>query len=300
MFVGTTLVSVYRECGSVGHARKVFDEMTEPNVVAWNAVLTTCFQCGDVEVAEEVFGSMPLRDSTSWILCLRGMLRRSSCFDEAFGFFGELQREGVGANEASLTGVLSACVQAGAIEFGKVLHGLVESGFLSLISVNNVLLDMYSKSGNVEMALLVFETMPERKIVVSWTSMIAALKTHPEFHPETRSHLNHERGLREEERRAAHMHAKPDEMVSRRGEMAPRRGEIASRREIASKRGEIASKRGEMAPRKGEIAPRRGLREEERRTARMHAKPGEMVSRRGEMAPKRGEVASKRGEMASK
>ncbi|KAL6181619.1 hypothetical protein ACLB2K_048270 [Fragaria x ananassa] len=209
MFVGTTLMSVYGECGSVGHARKVFDEMTEPNVVAWNAVLTACFRCGDVEVAQEVFGSMPLRDSTSWNIVLAGYVKagelalareafwrmpvkddvswstmivgfaQSGCFDEAFGFFGELQREGVGANEASLTGVLSACAQAGAVEFGRVLHGLVEKGgFLSFISVSNALLDMYSKSGNVEMARLVFETMPERKSVVSWTSMIAAFAMH--------------------------------------------------------------------------------------------------------------------------
>ncbi|XP_050375969.1 pentatricopeptide repeat-containing protein At1g74630 [Argentina anserina] len=209
LFVGTTLVSMYGECGRVGYARKVFDEMPEPNVVAWNAVLTACFRCGDVEGAEEVFGSMPLRDLTSWNIVLAGYVKagelqlareafwrmpvrddvswstmivafaQSGCFDEAFGFFRELQRKGVGANEASLTGVLSACAQAGAVEFGRILHGLVEKGgFLSMISVNNALLDMYSKSGNVEMARLVFERMPERKSVVSWTSMIAALAMH--------------------------------------------------------------------------------------------------------------------------
>ncbi|KAM5570759.1 pentatricopeptide repeat-containing protein [Rosa sericea] len=209
VFVGTTLVSMYGECGCIGFARKVFDEMREPNVVAWNAVLTACFRCGDVEGAEEVFGSMPWRDLTSWNIVVAGYVKadelelakeafwrmpvkddvswstmivgfaQSGCFDEAFGFFGELQRKGVRPNEASLSGVLSACAQAGAVEFGRILHGLVEkAGFLSMISVNNALLDMYSKSGNVEMARLVFERMPERKSVVSWTSMIAALAMH--------------------------------------------------------------------------------------------------------------------------
>lgn len=209
LFVGTTLVSMYGECGRVDFAYKVFDEMCEPNVVAWNAVLTACFRCGDVEGAETTFGRMPLRDLTSWNILLAGYVKRdelelakkaflrmpvkddvswstmivgfaqSGCFDEAFGFFRELQQEGIRPNEASLTGVLSACAQAGAFEFGKILHGLVEkAGFLWMISVNNVLLDTYSKSGNVDMARLVFERMPEKKSIVSWTSMIAALAMH--------------------------------------------------------------------------------------------------------------------------
>ncbi|KAI7997968.1 Pentatricopeptide repeat-containing protein [Camellia lanceoleosa] len=42
-------------------------------------------------------------------------------------------------------------------------------------SVNNALLDTYSKCGNVGMARLVFERMPGKKSLVSWTSMMAGL-----------------------------------------------------------------------------------------------------------------------------
>lgn len=209
LFVGTTLISMHAECGRINFARKVFEEMFEPNVVAWNAMLTACFRCGDVKGATEVFDRMPLRDLTSWNIVLAGYMKvdelelakkaflrmpvkddvswstmivgfaQNGCFDEAFGFFRELQRKGIRPNEASLTAVLSACAQAGAIEFGKTVHGLAEkAGFLSMISVNNALLDTYSKSGNVGMARLVFERMPERKSIVSWTSMIAALAMH--------------------------------------------------------------------------------------------------------------------------
>ncbi|KAB2633517.1 pentatricopeptide repeat-containing protein [Pyrus ussuriensis x Pyrus communis] len=170
-FVGTTLISMYAECGRVKFAQKVFEEMREPNVVAWNAILTSCFRFGDAKGAETMFGQMPLRNLTSWNILLAGY---NGCFDEAFGFFRELQREGIRPNEASLTGVLSACAQAGAFEFGKILHCLVEkAGLLSMISVNNALLD----TGNVDMARLVFKRMPEKSII-SWTSMIAALAMH--------------------------------------------------------------------------------------------------------------------------
>lgn len=209
LFVGTTLISMYAECGCGPFARKVFDEMFEPNVVAWNAIVTACLRCGDVKGAEEMFNRMPLKNSTSWNVMLAGytkvgeleLARKSflempikddvswstmivgfshnGCFDEAFGFFRELQQVGMRPNEVSLTGVLSACGQAGAFEYGKILHGFLEkSGFLRIISVNNALLDTYSRCGNVGMARLVFKRMPEKKSIVSWTSMMAGLAMH--------------------------------------------------------------------------------------------------------------------------
>ncbi|KAK4835522.1 hypothetical protein QYF36_010904 [Acer negundo] len=72
LFVGTTLISMYGECGRVDFSMKVFDEMLEPNVVAWNAAVTACFRGGDLESSERLFESMPFKDSTSWNLMLAG------------------------------------------------------------------------------------------------------------------------------------------------------------------------------------------------------------------------------------
>ncbi|KAL5544481.1 hypothetical protein UlMin_008265 [Ulmus minor] len=209
VFVGTTLVSMYGECGCLEFARKVFEEMPEPNVVAWNAILTACFRGGDVSGAEGLFERMPIWNSTSWNVMLDGYLKagevelakkaflrmpvkddvswssmivgfaHNGCFGDAFETFREMHRVGLKPNEASLTGILSASAQAGALEFSKILHCFVDkAGFLSMISVNNALIDAYSRCGNVGMARIVFETIPEKKSIVSWTSMIAALAMH--------------------------------------------------------------------------------------------------------------------------
>jgi pentatricopeptide repeat protein len=209
IFVGTTLVSAYAECGCVGSAKKVFEEMREPNVVAWNAVVTACVRCGDVKGAAGMFDRMPIRNATSWNVMLAGYTKagelelakkvflempvkddvswstmisgfaHNGCFYEALGFFRELRRVGMRPNEVSLTVVLSMCALAGAIEFGKVLHGFLEkSGFLWIISVNNALIHTYSTCGNVGMARLIFEGMPKSKSIVSWTTMIAGLAMH--------------------------------------------------------------------------------------------------------------------------
>ncbi|KAJ8446883.1 hypothetical protein Cgig2_016193 [Carnegiea gigantea] len=209
LFVGTTLTSMYGECGCIEYARKVFEEIPEPNVVAWNAMLSACFRCGEVVFAKKVFNRMPTWDLTSWNVMLAGYAKAGELqlakevfekmpikddiswstmisgfvpngdFEDAFGFFRELRKLGLTPNEVSLTSVLSACAQAGAFEFGRILHGFVEkAGFGWMVSVSNALLDTYAKCGNLSMAKLVFERMPEKTSVISWTTMIAGLAMH--------------------------------------------------------------------------------------------------------------------------
>ncbi|WOL17140.1 hypothetical protein Cni_G25929 [Canna indica] len=209
LFVATTLVSMYAECGRIASARKTFDGIPQPNVVAWNAIMTAYFRVGDVGNAESVFDEMPLRNLTSWNIMLAGytrageleaakrlfisMLQKDSVswstmivgfanhglFNDAFGFFRQLLREGLRPNEVSLTGVLTACSQAGAFETGKILHGHMEkSGLNTITAVANALLDLYARCGSLEMARRVFNYEMGKKSVISWTSMIAALAMH--------------------------------------------------------------------------------------------------------------------------
>ncbi|KAL6997577.1 Pentatricopeptide repeat-containing protein, partial [Sarracenia purpurea var. burkii] len=72
LFVGTTLISMYAECECFGFAQKVFEEMFEPNVVAWNAVVNACFRCDDVKGAEKMFKRMPFRNVMLWNVMLAG------------------------------------------------------------------------------------------------------------------------------------------------------------------------------------------------------------------------------------
>ncbi|KAL9170625.1 hypothetical protein ABFS82_04G157900 [Erythranthe guttata] len=206
LFVGTTLISMYAECGCVEFAQNMFDEIPEPNIVTWNALVTAFFRCVDVkgaervfnlmpaknlasynlmlagytklgefEFARKVFDKMPIRDEISWSTMIVGFAQHG-CFNEAFEYFRELHKLGITPNEVSLTGALSACAQAGALEFAKILHGYIEKvGFVWMIPVNNALTDTYSKCGSIDMALLVFQRMPGEKSIVSWTSIIAGL-----------------------------------------------------------------------------------------------------------------------------
>ncbi|CAM8929165.1 unnamed protein product [Rhodiola kirilowii] len=209
LYVGTTIVSMYGECICVEYAQKVFDEMFSPNVVAWNALVTSCFRCNDLKALKTVFGEMPFKNVTSCNVMLAGYMKAGETklaldlfssmvakdavswssmiaglahngrFSEAFGIFRDLHQSSVRANEVSLTGVLSTCAQAGAFEFGKIVHGLIEKfGLGWMVSVNNALIDTYSRCGKVGMARSVFESMLDKSSVVSWTSMISGLAMH--------------------------------------------------------------------------------------------------------------------------
>ncbi|XP_051116708.1 pentatricopeptide repeat-containing protein At1g74630 [Andrographis paniculata] len=206
LFVGTTLLSMYAECGRIEFAQKVFDEMPDRNIATWNALVTAFFRSGDVIGAERVFNSMPAkglishnlmiagyakfgefvlaekvfdempsRDDVSWGTMIVGFAQHG-WFDHAFRYFRELVRAGTTPSEVSLTGVLSACAQMGALEFTKILQCYIEKvGLLWMIAANNALIDAYSKCGYTDTARLVFERMPGGKSVVSWTSIIGGL-----------------------------------------------------------------------------------------------------------------------------
>ncbi|KAK1571489.1 hypothetical protein Q3G72_018092 [Acer saccharum] len=100
LFVGTTLISMYGECGRVEFSMKVFDEMLEPNFVAWDAAVTACFRGGDLEsserlferemeMARKVFSEMEVKEDVSWSSMITA-LTQNGCFDEVFGVFMDL------------------------------------------------------------------------------------------------------------------------------------------------------------------------------------------------------------------
>ncbi|KAL4555673.1 hypothetical protein LXL04_038300 [Taraxacum kok-saghyz] len=204
LYVGTTLVSMYAECGWISHARNVFDEIPQPNIVAWNALITACIRCSDVKGAESLYKRMPVRDLHSSNIMLSGYMKSGEVhlahnlfanmptkddvsystmitgfshnghFHEAFNLFQQSHRLGLPPNEVTLTGILSVSTQSGEFQFAQILHCyLQKSGFVSRSIINNTLMDTYFKSGNTTMARSLFQKMPGKKNLVSWTTMVA-------------------------------------------------------------------------------------------------------------------------------
>eukprot|EP01018_Ginkgo_biloba_P013099 Gb_10133 [translate_table: standard] len=141
IFVGNALVTMYSKCGSMNHALQVFDEIPEPDLVSWNAIIAGYVREGHVE--------------------------------DLLHLFEAITHVGIRPDGFTFSTVLSGCSGSGALVQGKLFHAhIIKSGFELNMSVGNALVTMYSKCGSREDARRVFNVMPKRD-EVSWSAMIA-------------------------------------------------------------------------------------------------------------------------------
>ncbi|KAK9131505.1 hypothetical protein Sjap_011992 [Stephania japonica] len=141
----TTLMSFYASCERLGDACKVFDEMPQPDTVAWN-VLISCYANG-------------------------GRSR------DALALFNAMCNSGRGCKPDGVTCVLllRACAHLGTLDFGELVHRYIdENGYGNAINLRNSLIAMYSKCGNLDKAFQIFREMTERN-VVTWSAMISGM-----------------------------------------------------------------------------------------------------------------------------
>ncbi|XP_077230689.1 pentatricopeptide repeat-containing protein At3g62890-like [Tasmannia lanceolata] len=176
-YIRNSLIDMYSKCGSLESALYLFDESPTRDIVTWNSIIAGCFRRENVEKGREFFDKMPQRNVVSWNTAVAGYAQNGRA-TEALKLFRRMQYEGVKPNGVTLVGVLSACAQAGAVEVGKWVHRYIErSGIRMDVLLNNCLIDVYSKGGNLREARRVFDGMGERS-VVSWNSMISGLAMH--------------------------------------------------------------------------------------------------------------------------
>lgn len=146
LFVGTSLLNFYTKCEEVELGRKVFDEMTERNVVAWSAMI--------------------------------GGYAKVGLVNEALELFREMQNGGVEPDEVTMVSVISACAMTGALDLGKWLQTFIDKrGIKNDLEVSTALVNMYAKCGCIERAKEVFEAMPV-KDAKAWSSMIVGFAIH--------------------------------------------------------------------------------------------------------------------------
>jgi len=177
--VVTGLIQMYFSCGGLGDARKVFDEMLVKDVNVWNALLAGYGKVGEMDEARSLLEMMPcwVRNEVSWTCVISGYAK-SGRASEAIEVFQRMLMENVEPDEVTLLAVLSACADIGSLELGERICSYVDHrGMNRAVSLNNAVIDMYAKSGNITKALDVFECVNERN-VVTWTTIIAGLATH--------------------------------------------------------------------------------------------------------------------------
>lgn len=140
-FLITKLVNVSSNLGYIWYARKVFDEFKDPSVFLWNAII-------------------------------RGYSKHNM-FDEAIERYSRMQVTGMSPDCFTFPYVLKACAGLPALEVGRRVHGQIfRHGFESDAFVQNGLVALYAKCGQIERARTVFDGLCD-KTIVSWTSIVS-------------------------------------------------------------------------------------------------------------------------------
>lgn len=182
-FVLTSFVSMYGEIHDIVSARKVFDEIPQPCVVSYNAMIDAFAKNGDMGSAVSLFWRMSSRDVFSWTSIISGY-GKNKCFREAIDFFRKMVSHedmiygNSVPNEATFVSILSSCsnVQnARALHVGKEIHGYMTKNEQELtVFMRTALIAFYGKMGCFEYVNAIFN-MTLVKEVCTWNAMISSL-----------------------------------------------------------------------------------------------------------------------------
>ncbi|XP_024968370.1 pentatricopeptide repeat-containing protein At4g21065 [Cynara cardunculus var. scolymus] len=143
VFVQNGLVHMYAACGRAESAHKLFEEMSDRNLVSWNSMIN-----GFVSNGKSI---------------------------ETLTLYREMGEEGVEPDGFTLVSLLTACAELGALALGTRVHAyMFKVGLAENVHAANSVLDLYAKTGNISEAQKVFDEMKE-KSVVSWTTLIVGL-----------------------------------------------------------------------------------------------------------------------------
>lgn len=147
--VGSGLIDLYSKCGGrMLECRKVFHEMHDPDLVLWNTMIS-------------------------------GYSLYEEFSEEALNCFKQMQRAGHVPDDCSFVCVIAACSKMSSPSQGRQMHSLVIKFDVQTnrVSINNALIAMYSKCGNLQDARRLFNGMLEKNNV-SLNSMIGGYAQH--------------------------------------------------------------------------------------------------------------------------
>nr|GEV92641.1 hypothetical protein [Tanacetum cinerariifolium] len=176
--VSNTLLSLYAKTEHLGYVKRVFNEISSPDVYSWTTFLSACTNLGEVGYACQMLEKIPERNealSPVWNAVITGCVD-NGYLDVALSLFRQMHLLGVKHDNYSFASVLSLCGLE-LMEFGKEVHSLViKTGFLVRASVTNALISMYFGFGDVGKAYKVFEEVEENVCdEITYNAMIAGL-----------------------------------------------------------------------------------------------------------------------------
>lgn len=149
----TALVDMHARCGDFKQARRIFDGIKGKNTICWSAMIAAYEQSSQPEDALYLFKRMLMKEEDT-----------------------------IKPNSITMLSVVAAYSNIGASRPCQMIHKFVLAiGLTADTRILSVLIDMYAKCGNIDLARNLFADSSDiEKSVSLWTSMIGAEGMHGE------------------------------------------------------------------------------------------------------------------------
>ncbi|XP_008777686.3 pentatricopeptide repeat-containing protein At2g36980, mitochondrial [Phoenix dactylifera] len=175
--VNNSVLSFYAKFGFHNDALKAFGSMETRTLVSWNAMIDANMKFGDVHGALLLFLKAPETNVVSWTAMISGFVR-NGYGEEALSLFIDMKRNSLTPDDFTFGAILYACAMLAVLQNGRMTHScVIRCGFSSYLYVANGLVNMYTKCGDIEAAIQVFDGIL-RKDLVSWNAMLFGFALH--------------------------------------------------------------------------------------------------------------------------
>lgn len=177
--IASTLIDMYCKCRCVNEASKIFKNWYYTREISpWNSIISGYLYNGYIEDARTLMESIPEKNVITWTTMISGYVlfgRPQEGLALLNNMYSVEEKIRVDGNCMTFVVGLEACSHLTDFGRGKQIHAKIirtlNYADTSNVIVGTALVDMYSKSGYMHSAQIVFDMMLEKN-VVAWTSII--------------------------------------------------------------------------------------------------------------------------------
>ncbi|XP_015694345.2 pentatricopeptide repeat-containing protein At4g02750-like, partial [Oryza brachyantha] len=167
----TALLFGYVKGGHMDDALDLFHRMHRRTVVTYNVMISGLLHQGKVTEAYKLFNETPRRDSLTW-RCLVSGLATNGLIHEALQFYRRMVLSNIRPNESVVSCIMSCLSNYSMMVHGQQFHAItIKIGLDSHVLIQNSLISLYCKCGEMIIAQSIFDLMAKRD-KVTWNTMI--------------------------------------------------------------------------------------------------------------------------------
>ncbi|CAO2831387.1 unnamed protein product [Amaranthus hypochondriacus] len=151
----------------------------EHNSFICNVLIDMYAKCSDLLEAKTIFAQIPKRDVYSWTSIIVGMAQHGLA-KEALSLYDEMVMCGVKPNEVTFLGLMYACSHVGLVSKGRNFFNVMVRAYGMKPSLHHYtcLLDLLSRSGHLDEAEKLLNTMPYNPDEAAWAALLSACRKH--------------------------------------------------------------------------------------------------------------------------